>query len=73
MKFYIRALPAANVPQGTRCKLRSEVDGWLITQPRHAASIAAMSIFFIVIIASNARLATAGSGSVIALRQDDRA
>src|SRR5947209_8425376 len=31
-------------------------------QPRHAASIAAMSIFFICIIASNARLAAAGSG-----------
>ena len=31
-------------------------------QPRRAASMAAMSIFFIVIIASNARLATAGSG-----------
>ena len=36
-------------------------------QPRRAASIAAMSIFFICIIASNARLAAAGSGSVIAL------
>src|SRR5580765_4572439 len=35
-------------------------------QPRRAASIAAMSIFFICIIASNARLAAAGSGSVIA-------
>src|ERR1700733_10770800 len=35
-------------------------------QPRRAASIAAMSIFLIVIIASNARLAAAGSGSVIA-------
>ena len=35
-------------------------------QPRRAASIAAMSIFFMVIIASNARLATAGLGSVIA-------
>ncbi len=34
-------------------------------QPRRAASIMAMSIFFIVIIASNARLATAGSGLVI--------
>ena len=37
-----------------------------VFQPRHAASSAAMSIFFICIIASNARLATAGSGSVIA-------
>src|SRR4029079_11910105 len=35
-------------------------------QPRRAASIAAMSIFFICIIASNARLAAAGSESVIA-------
>jgi hypothetical protein len=35
-------------------------------QPRRAASIAAMSIFFICIIASNARLAEAGSGSVTA-------
>ena len=34
--------------------------------PRRAASIAAMSIFFIPIIASNARLAAARSGSVIA-------
>src|SRR6478672_6299637 len=34
-------------------------------QPRRAASIVAMSIFFIVIIASNARLAAAGSGSVM--------
>src|SRR6266853_894069 len=40
---------------------------WSFPQPRRAASIAAMSIFFIVIIASNARLATAGSGSVTAL------
>lgn len=36
------------------------------TQPRRAASIAAMSIFFLVIIASNARLAAARAGSVIA-------
>ena len=36
------------------------------TQPRRAASIVAMSIFCISIIASNARLAAAGSGSVIA-------
>ena len=36
-------------------------------QPRRAASIAAMSIFFICIIASNARLAAAVSGSVTAL------
>jgi hypothetical protein len=36
------------------------------SQPRRAASIAAMSIFFICIIASNARFADAGSGSVIA-------
>src|SRR5687767_2431467 len=35
-------------------------------QPRRAASIAAMSIFVIPIIASNARLAAAGSGSLIA-------
>src|SRR5687767_7796345 len=32
--------------------------------PRYAASILATSIFFIVIISSNTRLATAGSGSV---------
>jgi len=37
------------------------------SQPRRAASIAAMSIFFIFIIASNARFATTGSGSAIAL------
>ena len=37
------------------------------SQSRRAASIAAMSIFFICIIASNARFAAAGSGSVIAL------
>jgi hypothetical protein len=36
------------------------------SQPRRAASIAATSIFRIVIIASNARLAAAGSGSTIA-------
>src|ERR1700744_4233876 len=36
-------------------------------QPRRAASIAATSIFFICIIASNARLAAAGSGPDIAL------
>src|SRR6202044_1869549 len=36
-------------------------------QLRRAASIAAMSIFFICIIASNARLAAARSGSVTAL------
>jgi hypothetical protein len=35
-------------------------------QPRRAASMVAMSIFFISIIASNARLAAAGSESVIA-------
>jgi hypothetical protein len=35
-------------------------------QPRRAASIAAMSIFFICIIVSNARLAAAESGSVSA-------
>src|SRR5690242_20668194 len=37
-----------------------------ISHPRIAASIAATSIFVICIIASNARLATAGSGLVIA-------
>ena len=36
-------------------------------QPRCAASMAAMSIFFICIIASNARLAAAASGSAIAV------
>jgi hypothetical protein len=35
-------------------------------QPRRAASMAAMSIFRISIMVSNARLAAAGSGSVIA-------
>lgn len=35
-------------------------------QPRRAASMAAMSIFCIVIIASNARLAAARSGSAMA-------
>src|SRR3569623_3522728 len=35
-------------------------------QPRRAASIAAMSIFLICIIASHARLAEARSGSAIA-------
>jgi hypothetical protein len=34
--------------------------------PRRADSMAAMSIFFMVIIASNARLAAARSGSVVA-------
>ena len=43
-------------------------DGHAHRQPRRAASIAAMSIFFIDIIASNARLAAAGSGSEIASR-----
>src|SRR6266404_7300601 len=38
-----------------------------VRQPRRAASIAAMSILFICIIASNARLAAARSGSVTAL------
>ena len=37
-----------------------------VLQARRAASIAAMSIFCIVIIASNARLAAAGLGSDIA-------
>ena len=41
------------------------------TQPRCAASIVAMSIFFIRIIASNARLAAAGSGPVIAFRSEE--
>src|SRR5262245_53748185 len=41
-------------------------DSWTRPQPRRAASIAAMSIFFICIIASNARLAAAVSGSVTA-------
>ena len=41
-------------------------------RPRRAASIVATSIFCIVIIASNARLATAGSGLVIAFEQDAR-
>lgn len=36
------------------------------SQPRRAATIVAMSIFLIVIIASNARLAAAGSESEIA-------
>src|SRR5688572_20578303 len=49
-------------PMFPRCTLRR-----LQLQPRRAASIAAMSIFFISIIASNARLAAAESGSVIAL------
>ena len=40
-------------------------------QPRRAASIAAMSILCIVIIASNARLAAAGSGVGNRLRQND--
>src|SRR5262245_22609953 len=34
------------------------------SQPRRTASIAAMSIFFICIIASNARFAAAGAGAV---------
>src|SRR5207344_1914894 len=37
-----------------------------LPQPRRAASIAAISIFFMCIIASNARLAAAVSGSVTA-------
>ena len=40
---------------------------WSFSQPRRAASIAAMSIFLIVIIASNARLAATEPGSVIAV------
>src|SRR5690242_877242 len=48
----------------------TQVSGWTPespnNQPRRAASIFAMSIFCMVIIASNARLAAAGSGSVIA-------
>src|SRR5262245_19491220 len=39
----------------------------VVRVPLYAASILAMSIFFIVIIASNARLAAARSGSVNAL------
>ena len=38
----------------------------VLIYPRRAASIAAMSILVICIIASKARLAAAGSGSVIA-------
>jgi hypothetical protein len=45
--------------------LRSRSQRW-DGQPWRAASMAAMSIFFICIIASNARLAAAGSGSMIA-------
>lgn len=41
----------------------AELDGARVqAQPRRAASIVAMSIFFIVIIASNARLEAAGRG-----------
>ena len=42
------------------------------TSTAGAASMAAMSIFFICIIASNARWAAAGSGSVIACQGDRR-
>src|SRR3954463_16658549 len=51
-----------------RVPLRLEDDASSMQpQRRRAASIAAMSIFPITIIASNARLAAAGSGSVMAL------
>jgi len=50
--------------------LKARTDGTVAKrQPRRAASIFAMSIFLIVIIASNARLAAARSGSVIAARR----
>src|SRR5947209_7773672 len=58
MSLRSRSAPA----RADRPRSRSDIRG----QPRRAASIAAMSIFFIVIIASKARLATAGSGSVYA-------
>ena len=53
--------------QGTPpIRMRNRAAGRRRSQPRRAASIAAMSIFRIVIIASKARLAAAGSGSAIA-------
>src|SRR5512143_1411170 len=58
----LTALSALAPPALPRCAPRR-----LHLQPRRAASIAAMSIFFISIIASKARLAAAGSESVIAL------
>src|SRR5436309_558515 len=46
---------------------RASIYGPNVPQPRRAASMAAMSILFICIIASNARLAAARSESVTAL------
>ncbi|BDT57721.1 hypothetical protein MasN3_12150 [Massilia varians] len=44
---------------------RANPDAAVPAQPRRAASIVATSILRIVIIASNARFATAGSGSAM--------
>jgi hypothetical protein len=56
------ALAFRGSPAGALRGARLPVEG----QPRRAASMAAMSIFVICIIASKARLAAAGSGSAIA-------
>ena len=67
-----RELPAqdgagSSPPVLFRLRLRDARVAKMQPQPRCAASIAAMSIFFICIIASNAGLAAARSGSVTAL------
>ena len=63
-----RAAPIAadHLPQAQSHLDRQALVGHTRHRARRAASIAAMSIFFMVIIASNARLAAAGSGSEMA-------
>lgn len=64
-----RSRPKAAVPGQHKRTLSRGGGGWAgirMRQPRRAASIAAMSIFPISIMASNARMATAGPGSAIA-------
>src|SRR6476661_5019981 len=55
---------AARIP--TDCATGRQRAGYRPTGPRRAASIVAISIFLIVIIASNARFAAARSESVVA-------
>src|SRR6202012_3727440 len=67
-KLRISALPASYGTRPDRLSgmiLRKQLDPMRL-QPRLAASIAAMSIFCMVIIASNARLAAAVSLLVVA-------
>ena len=53
---------------GMCCRAAAQSRRPIRSQPRRAASIVAMSIFFMVIIASNTRLAAAWSLPVIASR-----